>query len=201
MVRDPDAVRDVLHRPADFSPANALVAVTPLEGPALRVLQRVGFALPPVLASNDTGTHGGIRKVVAGFFTPATVAAMEPRIRELAREAAGNAADQLDSVRPRGPRADGGGVSPGGRDAGTPRAARAGSCGPQALGTGLHGTVLGLARRGPAARAGPQRRRVLRLAAPARGRIRGGSRTQPVQVPGRAWPVQDRRCARLATSC
>jgi cytochrome P450 len=95
VVRDPESVRDVLHRPADFSPANALVAVTPLEGAALRMLQRVGFALPPVLASNDTGTHGGIRKVVAGYFTPATVAAMELRIRELAREAAGNAADQL----------------------------------------------------------------------------------------------------------
>lgn len=76
VVRDPDAVREVLHRPADFSPANALIAVTPLEGPALRALQRVGFALPPVLASNDTNTHAGIRKVVAGFFTPATVAAM-----------------------------------------------------------------------------------------------------------------------------
>lgn len=95
VVRDPDAVRDVLHRPGDFSPANALVAVTPLEGPALRVLQRVGFALPPVLASNDTDTHAGIRKVVAGFFTPATVAAMEPRIRELAREAAQDAAHQF----------------------------------------------------------------------------------------------------------
>ncbi|WP_310167920.1 cytochrome P450 [Arthrobacter sp. BE255] len=97
VVRDPDAVRDVLHRPADFSPANALVAVTPLAGAALRVLQRVRFALPPVLASNDTGSHAGIRKVVAGFFTPATVAAMEPRIRELARAAARNAADLLDA--------------------------------------------------------------------------------------------------------
>lgn len=97
VVRDADAVRDVLHRPADFSPANALVAVTPLAGPALRVLQRVNFALPPVLASNDTDEHAGIRKVVAGFFTPATVAAMEPRIRELAQEAARNAAEHLDS--------------------------------------------------------------------------------------------------------
>ncbi|MEO5321148.1 cytochrome P450 [Arthrobacter sp. CC3] len=97
VVRDPGAVRDVLHRPTDFSPANALVAVTPLAGPALRVLQRVSFALPPVLASNDTDTHAGIRKVVAGFFTPATVAAIEPRIRVLAQEAAQNAADQLDS--------------------------------------------------------------------------------------------------------
>jgi cytochrome P450 len=97
VVRDPDVVRDVLHRPGDFSPGNALIAVTPLQGRALRVLQRVRFALPPVLASNDTETHAGIRKVVAGFFTPATVAAMEPRIRELAREAAGNAAGQLNS--------------------------------------------------------------------------------------------------------
>ena len=97
VVRDPDVVREALHRPADFSPANALIAVTPLAGPALRVLQRVRFALPPVLASNDTDTHAGIRKVVAGFFTPATVAAMEPRIRELAREAAGKASAQLDS--------------------------------------------------------------------------------------------------------
>lgn len=96
VVRNPEAVREVLHRPADFSPANALVAVTPLSGAALRVLQRVRFALPPVLASNDTDTHAGIRKVVAGYFTPATVAAMEPRIRELAREAAARAAAQLD---------------------------------------------------------------------------------------------------------
>ena len=91
--------------------------MTPLAGPALRVLQRVGFALPPVLASNDTDTHAGIRKVVAGYFTPATVAAMEPRIRELAREAAGNAADQLDSFRQRGPRAGGGGLPAGRRHA------------------------------------------------------------------------------------
>ncbi|MHA7288747.1 cytochrome P450 family protein [Arthrobacter sp. MDT3-24] len=97
VVRDPEMVRDVLHRPVDFSPANALVAVTPLEGPALRVLQRVRFALPAVLASNDTDTHSRIRKVVAGFFTPATVAAMEPRIRELAQEAARNAAEHLES--------------------------------------------------------------------------------------------------------
>ena len=96
VVRDPDAVREVLRRPDDFSPANALVAVTPLTGPALRVLQRVRFALPPVLASNDTDTHAGIRKIVAGYFTPATVAAMEPRIRELAQDAAATTAQQLD---------------------------------------------------------------------------------------------------------
>lgn len=95
VVRDPEAVRDILHRPAEFSPANALIAVTPIAGPALRVLQSVRFALPPVLASNDTESHAGIRKVVGSFFTPAKVAAMEPRIRELAREAAVKAAGQL----------------------------------------------------------------------------------------------------------
>jgi cytochrome P450 len=92
VVRDPRLVREVLHRPQDFSPSNALVAVTPLSGPSLRVLQRARFALPPILASNDTASHGGIRKVVAGFFTPATVSGFEPRIRELARNAAQDAA-------------------------------------------------------------------------------------------------------------
>lgn len=95
VVRDADSVRDILHRPEDFSPANALVAATPLSGAALRVLQQARFALPPVLASNDTDTHAGIRKVVGAYFTPATVAAVEPRIRELARAAAADAAGQL----------------------------------------------------------------------------------------------------------
>lgn len=97
VLRNPDTVREVLHRPQDFSPANALLAVTPLSGQALRILQKARFALPPVLASNDTGTHTGIRKVVAGFFTPAKVAAMEPRIRSLARESAARAAQRLAS--------------------------------------------------------------------------------------------------------
>lgn len=95
VVRDQEAVRDILHRPAEFSPANALIAVTPIAGPALRVLQSVRFALPPVLARNDTESHAGIRKVVGSFFTPAKVAAMEPRIRELARTAAAQAEQEL----------------------------------------------------------------------------------------------------------
>lgn len=97
VIRQPDLVRDVLHRPEDFSPANALLAVTPLRGQALRVLQRAGFALPAVLASNASPTHAGIRKVVTSFFTPAKVAAAEPRIRQLARESASAAASRLQS--------------------------------------------------------------------------------------------------------
>lgn len=95
VLREPAAVREVLHRPDDFSPANALIAVTPLSGPSLRVLQRARFALPPVLASNHSDSHAGIRKVVAGFFTPATVGAFEPRIRDIARDAAATAAGLL----------------------------------------------------------------------------------------------------------
>ncbi|MDQ0240774.1 cytochrome P450 [Arthrobacter bambusae] len=97
VLREPAAVREVLHRPEDFSPANALIAVTPLSGPSLRVLQRARFALPPVLASNDTASHAGIRKVVAGFFTPATVGAFEPRIRGIARDAAAAAVGLLET--------------------------------------------------------------------------------------------------------
>ncbi|MEV7605052.1 cytochrome P450 [Paenarthrobacter sp. NPDC089322] len=96
VVRDPETVREVLHKPEDFSPANALLAVTPLSGPSLRVLQKARFTLPPVLASNATGSHAGIRKVVAGFFTPAKVAAMEPRIRQLARESATHASQFIE---------------------------------------------------------------------------------------------------------
>jgi len=98
VVREPAEVREVLHRPDDFGPGNALVAVTPLSGQALRILQGARFALPPVLASNDTDSHPGIRKVVAGFFTPATVDAMEPRIRQLAKEAAYVAANELEET-------------------------------------------------------------------------------------------------------
>lgn len=97
ILREPSVVREVLHRPDDFSPANALIAVTPLSGQSLRVLQRARFALPPVLASNDTASHTGIRKVVAGFFTPATVGAIEPRIREIARDAAATAVGLLEA--------------------------------------------------------------------------------------------------------
>lgn len=95
VLRNPSVVREILHRPNDFSPANALIAVTPLSGQSLRVLQRARFALPPVLASNNTASHAGIRKVVAGFFTPATVGAVEPRIREIARDAAATAVGLL----------------------------------------------------------------------------------------------------------
>ena len=95
LVRRPSDVRAVFNNSVDFRAANALTAVTPLTAQSLRVLQQVDFALPPVLASNDGESHRGIRRVVSGFFTPATVSAIEPRIRELARAASVEAAASL----------------------------------------------------------------------------------------------------------
>ena len=88
VVGEPALVREVLARPDDFAPANALTAVQPLRPAALRVLNRVGFALPPVLASASGESHARTRRLVAGFLTPARVAAIGPRISALAEQAA-----------------------------------------------------------------------------------------------------------------
>ncbi|MBP2338462.1 cytochrome P450 [Saccharothrix coeruleofusca] len=90
-------VRAVLADPAAFHPDNALTAITPIPRPLLRVLARAGFSLPPTLANNGTATHAGLRRLVARFLTPARVAALEPRIAELA-------AERLDRIT--GPTAD-----------------------------------------------------------------------------------------------
>ncbi|MEJ2856296.1 MULTISPECIES: cytochrome P450 [unclassified Saccharothrix] len=79
-------VKAVLADPKTFHPDNALTAVTPIPSPVLRTLARAGFSLPPTLANNGTDTHTGLRRLVAAFLTPARVAAMRPRIAELARE-------------------------------------------------------------------------------------------------------------------
>ncbi|MEV0682028.1 cytochrome P450 [Actinosynnema sp. NPDC050436] len=81
-----DDVRAVLADPKRFHPDNALTAVTAVPRPVLRVLARAGFSLPPTLANNGTGTHAGLRRLVARFLTPDRVRAMGPRIAELARE-------------------------------------------------------------------------------------------------------------------
>lgn len=86
VVDDPAEVRDVLLDPQTFRPDNAVVAHTALSVKALRVLQGVGFALPPTLANNAGESHRGIRAAVARFFSPAKVAAIEPLARELVAE-------------------------------------------------------------------------------------------------------------------
>lgn len=95
-VSDPQQVREVLQRTTEFLPTNALTAVEPLGPEALRVLARVGFALPPVLASATGDEHLRIRKLVARFFSPAKVAAVGDRVAALAREQAAGARPALE---------------------------------------------------------------------------------------------------------
>lgn len=86
LISEPAAVREVLRRPVDFPPTNALSAVTPLHPRALRTLHKAGFTLPPVLASASGELHTRVRRVVAGFFTPAAIAATAPAILELSEQ-------------------------------------------------------------------------------------------------------------------
>lgn len=85
-VSDPAQVREVLRRADEFAPHNALIAVTPLQPEALRVLSRVGFALPEVLASATGERHRRVRRLVTARLRPGTVARVEPRVRELTAE-------------------------------------------------------------------------------------------------------------------
>lgn len=80
VVREPALVREVLSRVEDFTPDNALTAVTSLSTAALRVLGGVGFALPPALASATGAQHARAREVVARFFSPQRVQDAGPRI-------------------------------------------------------------------------------------------------------------------------
>lgn len=81
-------IRAILTDPLTFAPDNALEAITPIHAPALRILVRAGFTLPKTLANNGGPSHRAYRRSVAAFFSPARVAAMEPRIRSLMERAA-----------------------------------------------------------------------------------------------------------------
>lgn len=83
VISDPTIVREVLRRSDDFVPSNALTSVVPLSAATLRMLSRARFALPPVLASATGEKHRRVRAAVAAFFSPAKVAAIEPRVRQL----------------------------------------------------------------------------------------------------------------------
>ncbi|MET8507629.1 cytochrome P450 [Streptomyces sp. NPDC004787] len=79
-------VRRVLLEPEEFLPDNAQHAVTPLPVPVLRILARAGFALPPALANNGTGSHTGLRRLVTRFFHARRVEAAVPVIERIAGE-------------------------------------------------------------------------------------------------------------------
>ncbi len=97
VIAEPAEVREVLLDPETFRPDNAVVAHTALSVKALRVLQGVGFALPPTLANNAGPSHRPIRAAVARFFSPARVAAVEPLTRRLVSERVAAAQSELQS--------------------------------------------------------------------------------------------------------
>jgi cytochrome P450 len=97
VVEDPAEVRGVLLDPGAFRPDNAVLALTALSVKALRVLQGVGFALPPTLANNAGESHRPIRAAVARFFSPARVAAVEPLTRRLVTERVEAAVNKLQT--------------------------------------------------------------------------------------------------------
>ncbi|WP_234338117.1 cytochrome P450 [Streptomyces sp. NRRL F-5727] len=79
-------IRHVLLDTDTYLPDNAQSAVTPLPVAVMRILVRAGFRLPPALANNGTPSHPGLRRVVARFFDPRSVAAAVPAIERIARE-------------------------------------------------------------------------------------------------------------------
>ncbi|ASW54235.1 cytochrome P450 [Plantactinospora sp. KBS50] len=79
-------VRRVLADPDTFRPDNALDALTPIPVPALRILARHGFRLPPTLANNSSPSHPDIRAAVADALHPARVAAQQPWLAGLVAE-------------------------------------------------------------------------------------------------------------------
>lgn len=85
-IEDPATVRAILARPEHFSPANALATAVPLAPAALRILSRVKFALPEVLASASGPEHLAVRRITAGFFSPAKVRAQREQVRARVRE-------------------------------------------------------------------------------------------------------------------
>ena len=86
VVADPDVVRSVLLRPDTFGPDNALTAYRALSPRSLRILNSVGFALPPTLANNSGPSHKKIRHTVAKFFGPGRVDTLRPFIAGLIRD-------------------------------------------------------------------------------------------------------------------
>lgn len=91
-------VERILLDPAGFLPDNAQHAVTRLPVPALRVLAKAGFGLPPALANNGGPTHAGLRRLVTRFFSAAQVTSSIPLIERTAREALRNAPGELDAT-------------------------------------------------------------------------------------------------------
>ncbi|MGH3739542.1 MAG: cytochrome P450, partial [Micromonosporaceae bacterium] len=93
-------VRRVLADPETFRPDNALDATTPLPVAAMRILTRHGFRLPATLANNGTGSHPGLRAVVAEALHPDRVEAQRGWLTGLVRRRVPRLAAALRSGAP-----------------------------------------------------------------------------------------------------
>lgn len=91
-------VRAALLDPDRFAVANALTALTPIRGPALRILAHAGVTLPPALANNGTPTHPALRRIVSSYVTGARVRAAVPAMNAVAAEHVAAAEADLDAT-------------------------------------------------------------------------------------------------------
>src|SRR6266702_2466256 len=78
LVRGYPEVKAVLADPKTYLPDNALDALSPIPVPALRILTRYGFRLPPTLANNGGLSHPAIRAAVARALHPDRVEEQRP---------------------------------------------------------------------------------------------------------------------------
>src|SRR6266702_2275138 len=78
LVRGYPEVKAVLADPKTYRPDNALDALSPIPVPALRILTRYGFRLPPTLANNGGLSHPAIRAAVARALHPDRVEEQRP---------------------------------------------------------------------------------------------------------------------------
>ncbi|MBB2910236.1 cytochrome P450 [Streptosporangium becharense] len=76
-------VKAALLDPDTFRPDNALDVLVDLGTPALRVLARAGFRLPPTLANNGTESHSGLRGLITRMFSTSAVRANRPVIERV----------------------------------------------------------------------------------------------------------------------
>ncbi|KUJ68011.1 hypothetical protein ACZ90_22425 [Streptomyces albus subsp. albus] len=83
--RDQD-IRQVLLDPVTYRNDNALRPVLPLRLPALRIMDRVGFNIPPALFNNSGDTHSGLRGIVIKAFSAQRVRAALPLIERITGE-------------------------------------------------------------------------------------------------------------------
>ncbi len=80
-------IKAIFRDPWTFSPANVLEPVAPHTPEAQAVLRRYGYAMARTLVNEDEPQHMARRRVLMAPFTPEHLAAHEPLVRRLVREA------------------------------------------------------------------------------------------------------------------